>query len=112
MRTQEVAETMLNLDKIDKEIQEDKKKKAEELDELLEVKHMGFINEMDFGDDSEKYQEFLDAYIHCYYEPLIPEYDEAKFSINYFEDKFGAKAGWMGINRKKINGIYLKNVKY
>ena len=64
-----------------------------------------------FKGDSEKYSQFLDEYISWYYEPLIPQYEEAKFSIKYFEDKFEWKMDWNKIGDKKISGIFMKDLK-
>jgi hypothetical protein len=61
---QDRAETMTMLDKIDVEIQSDKEEFSKDMEKLIVDIHTGFINEEHFADDSDKYKEFLDAYIH------------------------------------------------
>jgi hypothetical protein len=60
----EITETMTMLDKIDDEIQTEKDEFAKDMDQLIKDLHTGYINEEHFANDSEKYKEFLDAYIH------------------------------------------------
>ena len=48
--------------------------------------HGRFINEEDFLETGLKgYREFVDRYISLRYEPLIEEYDEAKYMTHDFD---------------------------
>lgn len=60
----EITEAITLLDKIDDEIQTEKDEFSKDMNQLIEDLHTNYINEEHFGDDPEKYKEFLDAYIH------------------------------------------------
>ena len=76
-------------------------------DEILGELHDDYINDENL--DEGTYMEFMDRYIHCYFEPLVPEYDEARFSIYRFDRKF---ENYIILDDKedgkKLKGIYLK----
>ena len=96
------------LTKIDDKIANEVEESSKKLDEFIDIIHTGYINEEHFGGDSKRYSDFINEYIRWYYEPLLPEYEEAMFSINHFEEKFALKMEWEGISKKKIKGVYLK----
>ena len=96
------------LAKIDDKIKQETEEREKRLNDIIEQLHSGYINDEHFGGNPEKYTEFLNEYIRWYYEPLVPEYEEAVFSIKHFEEKFAMKMEWEGIQTKKIKGIYLK----
>ena len=64
VKRKDINETMVMLDKIDKEIEEEKAESIKKIDKIFEEKLTGFINEHHFEGDAEKYKEFLDSYIH------------------------------------------------
>lgn len=102
-RKQHLTTNLDDVNQIDQEIDDETKFIFDEL-------YSGYINDEHFDNDPEKYSQFLDEYIHCYYEPVVPEYDEAKFSIKFFEEKFTVKTKWSGLGKKKIKGIYMKHL--
>lgn len=84
------------IERIDEEIKAEKEQFQNEYEKMMDDLHSNYINDEHFEEG--KYGEFLDRYIHCYYEPLVPEYDEAKFSIKNFDSKFRLKMKLKGIN--------------
>ena len=84
---------------------------AEEfMENIVEEVHGRFINEEDFRDTGLKgYKEFVDNYIAYRYEPLIEEYDEARYQTYDFDrnliKKLRCRPG------KKIASITLKSEK-
>lgn len=55
---------MSKIDQIDEEIEKETADSKKEFEEIMENRHTKFINEADFEDDAEKYEEFVNAYIH------------------------------------------------
>lgn len=97
------AEALKKIEQVDAEILQEREIVTKTVNNLVHDLHLKYINEEDFDEDTERYKEFIDQYIYWYFEPLVPEYDEAKFSIHHFEDKFSMKAGWKGIKKKNNN---------
>ncbi|CAI2373387.1 unnamed protein product [Moneuplotes crassus] len=101
-------EALNKLSSIDEEIMQETQKAKDEFEELMNESHTRFINENDFGGDVEKYEEFINSYIHCYYEPLVPEYEEGKFFVDKMDGKLDSRLKWLGIKNKKVTGIFMK----
>ena len=81
---------------------------AEEfVENLIEQVHGRFINEEDFLETGiDGYKQFVDNYIKFRYEPLIEEYEEAKYQTYEFDKnlvkKLRCRPG------KKLSSISLK----
>ena len=70
--------------------------------------HGRFINEEDFPDSgAEGYRRLVDRYISYRYEPLIEEYDEARYFTYKFDENLARMCSSMG-QPKKIQYIYFK----
>lgn len=68
--------------------------------------HGRFINEDDFTNGKEGYERFIKQYISLFYEPLVEEYDEARYFTKDFDDSLLRK---IRIRKsKKLTSIELK----
>ena len=68
-------------------VEDDMEEAGQFLEQFMEKVHGRFINEEDFMETGlEGYKSFVDSYIAYKYEPLVEEYDEAKY-FTYEHDK-------------------------
>ena len=77
------------------------------IEQIVEKVHGRYINESDFKHSGhEGYKKFIDSYIAYRYEPLIEEYDEARYFTCEFDNNLIKK---LRIRQgKKIASISLK----
>ena len=79
------------------------------LQEVLEQVHGRFINEEDFPDSgADGYKRLVERYISYKYEPLIEEYDEARYFTYKFDENLFKMCSSVRQRGRKIKGISLK----
>lgn len=67
-------------------VQNDMEEAEQFLESVVEKVHGRFINEEDFTETGlEGYKSFIDRYIEYRYEPLVEEYDEARYFTHEFD---------------------------
>ena len=67
-------------------VERDQELADEYIENLIEKVHGRFINEEDFMETGkEGYKDFVDSYIKLRYEPLVEEFDEAKYQTYEYD---------------------------
>ena len=90
------------------EIAKEKIEEDQLLKNLVQNVHGNFVNERDFeGEDNvQKYKKFVNDYIAYKYEPLVEDYEEARYFVYDFEGQMMRKLYWKF--GRKIKSISIK----